>query len=56
METVQSNSLERTLQLAVPLSKVDAEVNVRLKQIAKTARMQGFRPGKVPMKLVVQQY
>ena len=56
METVQSNSLERTLQLAVPLSKVDAEVNARLKQIAKTARMQGFRPGKVPMKLVVQQY
>ncbi len=56
METVQSNSLERSLQLAVPLSSVTAAVNTRLKQIAKTARMQGFRPGKVPMKLVTQQY
>ena len=56
METAQSNSLERTLQLSVPLSSVDAETNARLRQIAKTARMQGFRPGKVPMKMLVQQY
>ncbi len=56
METAQSNSLERTLQLSVPLSSVDADMNARLRQIAKTARMQGFRPGKVPMKMLVQQY
>ena len=53
---MQSNSLERSLQLAVPLSKVDAEVTARLNKISRTAKMQGFRPGKVPMKLIIQQY
>ncbi len=56
METMQSNALERSLQLAVPLSKVDTEVTARLKRISVTAKMQGFRPGKVPMKLIIQQY
>ncbi len=56
METTQSNSLERSLQLAVPLSKVDTEVKARLNKLLKTAKMQGFRPGKVPMKMLVQQY
>jgi len=56
METTQSNSLERSLQLAVPLSKVDTEVKARLKKLSGTAKMQGFRPGKVPMKMLIQQY
>ncbi len=56
METMQSNSLERSLQLTVPLSKVDIEVTSRLKKISGTAKMQGFRPGKIPMKLLIQQY
>ncbi len=56
METMQSNSLERSLQLAVPLSKVDTEVKARLKKLSGTAKMQGFRPGKVPMKMLIQQY
>ncbi len=56
METTQSNSLERSLQLAVPLSKVDTEVKARLNKLSRTAKMQGFRPGKVPMKMLIQQY
>ena len=56
METAQPSSLERVIQLSVPLAAVQAEVGVRLKKIAKTARMQGFRPGKVPMNVLVQQY
>ncbi len=56
MDTVKSRSLERTLQIAVPLSQVEEEVGRRLKKLAKTARMQGFRPGKVPLKLLEQQY
>src|SRR5487761_2340140 len=56
METMQSNSLERSLQLAVPLSKVDTEMTARLKKLSGTAKMQGFRPGKVPMKMLIQQY
>ncbi len=56
METIQSNPLERSLQLTVPLSKVDIEVTSRLKKISGKARMQGFRPGKIPMKLLIQQY
>lgn len=56
MDTVKSPSLERTLQITVPLSHVEEEVGQRLKKLAKTARMQGFRPGKVPLKLLEQQY
>ncbi len=56
MDTVKSRSLERTLQITVPLSQVEQEVGQRLKKLAKTARMQGFRPGKVPLKLLEQQY
>jgi trigger factor len=48
--------LERRLTLSFPLSDVRTEVEKRLKQQAKTARAPGFRPGKVPLKMVAQQY
>jgi trigger factor len=48
--------LERRLTLTFPLSDVRTEVEKRLKQQAKTARAPGFRPGKVPIKMVAQQY
>jgi len=57
METTQAaapapSSLERRIDMAVPLAEIDKEVEKRLKQIAKTAKMAGFRPGKMPMKMV----
>jgi trigger factor len=48
--------LERRLTLSFPLSDVRTEVEKRLKRQAKTARAPGFRPGKVPMKMVAAQY
>lgn len=53
-ETV--SSLERKVTLKLSVDNVNAEVEKRLKRIAKTAKMPGFRPGKVPMKMVVQNY
>ena len=58
METTTGNTsqLERTLNLAVSLAGMEAEVDGRLKRLARTVKMDGFRPGKVPMKMVAQQY
>lgn len=63
METTQDttapaavNPLERRLDMVVALSDIDREVEQQLKRIAKTAKMAGFRPGKVPMKMVAQMY
>ncbi len=56
MQTENVNPLERTLDLAVSLAQFEAEVENRLKKVARTVKMQGFRPGKVPMKMVAQQY
>lgn len=60
METTQdtavANPLERRIDMAVPLTEIEREVEKQLKHIAKTAKMAGFRPGKVPMKIVAQMY
>ena len=67
METTQDNNaapaampavnpLERRIDMAVALADIEREVDQQLKRIAKTAKMSGFRPGKVPMKMVAQQY
>ncbi|MFO1205382.1 MAG: trigger factor [Burkholderiales bacterium] len=50
------NGLERRLNVSLPLSEIDTEVAVRLKKIARTAKLSGFRPGKVPLKIVEQQF
>jgi trigger factor len=58
MQTTIENlsALERRLTMAVPMAEIDKQVDERLKRIARTVKMAGFRPGKVPMKLVMQQY
>lgn len=50
------SSLEKTISLKLSVDKINSEVEKRLKSVARTARMPGFRPGKVPMKMVVQNY
>ncbi len=54
VETLQG--LERRLTMAVPVTEIDQQVDQRLKNLARTVRMPGFRLGKVPMKLVTRQY
>src|SRR5258708_33539852 len=48
--------LERRLSMAVPAEEIDREVEQRLRKLSRTVRMDGFRPGKVPLKIVAQQY
>lgn len=50
------DKLERRLTITFPLSDVRTEVEKRLKKQAKTAKAPGFRPGKVPLKMVAAQY
>jgi len=54
VETTQG--LERRLTISVPAETVDVEVKNRLRQIAKTQRINGFRPGKVPPSVIQKRY
>jgi trigger factor len=49
-------SLQRKLNIAVPMADIDSEVESRLKRLTRTVKLAGFRPGKVPFKVVVQQF
>ncbi len=51
-----TGTLERKITVEIPAASIESEVNKRLQQLARTTRVKGFRPGKVPMKIVVQRY
>jgi trigger factor len=51
-----TGGLERRLEVAVPATEIAAEVEQRLKQISRTARLKGFRPGKAPFAVVKKQF
>lgn len=53
-ETV--SALERRIDMTVPLADIEKDVEARLKQMARTVKMPGFRPGKVPFRMVAQSY
>jgi trigger factor len=48
--------LERSLTVSVPVAQLEAEIETRLKKLARTVKMQGFRPGHVPLKMVKTHY
>lgn len=50
------SALERRIQFTVTLADIEPDIEFRLKKISRTVKMPGFRPGKVPMKIVEQQY
>lgn len=50
------NSLVQSLDFSLDMDRIQVEVDKRLKKLAKTVKMPGFRPGKVPMKMIVQSY
>ena len=54
VETLEK--LERRLTVSIPVADITTEVEKRLKVRARTAKAPGFRPGKVPMDMVAQQY
>ena len=49
-------NLERRMIFRLPAERVDSQVGGRLQEIARTARIKGFRPGKVPTKVIEQRY
>jgi trigger factor len=51
-----TSPLERHLTVSVSIAQIEAEIATRLKKLARTVKMQGFRPGKVPLKMVERQY
>src|SRR5688572_3651817 len=56
-QTIQSlSALERRVDLTVPAAAIEQEVKTRLAKLARDMKMPGFRPGKVPIKMVAQTY
>lgn len=51
-----TNPLERSFDLSIPRQQIEVEVENRLKRLAPKIKLQGFRPGKVPLKVVAQQH
>lgn len=51
-----TGKLERRMRVELPAARIDQEVNTRLKSVGKTAKIKGFRPGKVPPQVVKQRY
>ena len=54
VETLEK--LERKITLNLPVESIRGEVDARLKKLARTVKMDGFRPGKVPLSVVAQRY
>ena len=54
VETTQG--LERRLTITVPADSVDSAVKARLQQLSKTQRINGFRPGKVPVSVIQKRF
>jgi trigger factor len=54
VETLEK--LERKITLTLPVDVIAKEVDARLKRIARQVKVDGFRPGKVPMNIVAQRY
>src|SRR2546430_8989276 len=49
-------TLERRVSMSLPVQEIERQVDERLKKLARNIKMPGFRPGKVPMKIVAQTY
>ena len=51
-----TTSLERRMTVSLPAERLDGVVGKRLQEIARTARLKGFRPGKIPAKVIEQRF
>ena len=51
-----TGKLERRMQVQVPAERVSKEIATRLKELSRTARLKGFRPGKAPITVIRQQF
>lgn len=51
-----TGALERRMEVSVPREQIEQAVDERLKQVSRTAKLKGFRPGKAPIKVIRQQF
>lgn len=51
-----TGALERRMEVSVPSEQIELAVDERLKQVSRTAKLKGFRPGKAPIKVIRQQF
>ena len=51
-----TSAIGRKMSVVVPADQIETAIQAKLKQLSKRVKIQGFRPGKVPMKIVEQQY
>ena len=51
-----TGALERRMEVQVPAERVEKAIDERLKSMSRTVRLKGFRPGKVPVNIVRQQF
>ncbi len=51
-----TGALERRMEVSVPRERIEQAIDERLKRVSRTAKLKGFRPGKVPLKVVRQQF
>ncbi|MEM6640418.1 MAG: trigger factor [Pseudomonadota bacterium] len=52
----ESGGLERKLRVQVPADRIEGEIDERLRKVGRTAKIKGFRPGKIPPKVIRQHY
>ena len=55
-EVEKLNNIERRVTVTVPVAPLSSQITEQFRQLTKTARVSGFRPGKVPFNVVEQQY
>jgi trigger factor len=51
-----TGKLERKVTVRIPADAYEAQVRSRLAEVCRTVRLKGFRPGKVPVKVVEQRF
>lgn len=49
-------NLERRMSFSLPAERLDTHIGGRLRELSRTARIKGFRPGKVPAKVIEQRF
>lgn len=56
VKEVKSEGLSHELEITVPANEIKGHLEARLQEVGKTAKIPGFRPGKIPMDILMQRY
>lgn len=56
VKELKNDGLEREMEITLPANDINARIASKLKEVGKTVRLPGFRPGKVPMNILEQKY